>query len=101
VKTKHTAVIFRTFKLEGDPIALFPFEPADCNGWHCMSFQHVGQHGGATPHLVRGRTRRATPKEKASLRASLRRHGYRNLLEYQRFPSNAYQVRRLKAGRMN
>jgi len=43
-------VVFRKFP-EGDVIALFPNEPADRRG-HILSYQHIGQHGGADFSLI-------------------------------------------------
>jgi hypothetical protein len=91
------AVIFRTFLDGGDVVALFPFEPSDQYGHYCQSYQHVGQHGGATPDLMNGKfTTASTPNEIAPLRAELERIGYR-LLEMQRFPRNASAVRKARA----
>lgn len=69
MKPEKTAVIYRTFKDGGaDPvIAMFPLEPADSTGWTCNSYQHVGQHGGCTPHLTHKATRPATRAEVAPL----------------------------------
>ena len=92
--TETTAVIFRTFKSGGDVIALFPFEPSDNYGHHCSSYQRVGQHGGATPDLMRGNyTRPSTPAEICDLACELRGLGYK-LRGLRRFPSNAYAVRK-------
>jgi hypothetical protein len=40
-----TDVIFRKFK-DGDIIALFPYEIDNYHG-DCLSYMHIGQHGGA------------------------------------------------------
>lgn len=90
-----TPVIFRTFRKGGDVIALFPFEPSSCsdNGWTCQSYQHVGQHGGSSPHLMRGGTRPSTRTEIAPLRRELVRIGYK-LKTLKRFPRNAYAMRK-------
>lgn len=45
-----TAVIFRRFE-EGDIIALFPSLPCDDSGL-ITSYQHIGQHSGASPDLI-------------------------------------------------
>lgn len=45
-----TQVVFRKFP-EGDVIALFPNEKADFEG-NIMSYQYLGQHGGACPSLA-------------------------------------------------
>jgi hypothetical protein len=91
--THTTAVIFRTFKDTGDVIALFPFIAATCDGWQCESYMHVGQHGAACPHIMRGITRPATPKELCDLACELRGLGYK-LRGMSRFPRNAYEVRK-------
>ena len=92
-----TAVIYRTFNSGGEVIALFPFEPSDIYGHHCMSYQRVGQHSGATPDLMIGHyTRQATPIEIEPLRNELTRIGY-DLKEMKRFPRNAFEVRKSKA----
>ena len=94
---KTTAVIFRTFKDGGDVIALFPFEPSDIYGHHCLSYQHVGQHGGAAPDLMNGKfTRPSTAQEVCDLACELRGLGY-ELRGLQRFPRNAFQVRQCEA----
>lgn len=92
MKAEKTAVIYRTFKDGGDVIAIFPFIPSDPTGWHCESYQHVGQHGGCTPHLTHAVTRPATRAEIAPLAKELRRIGYK-LRELKRVPRNAYSVR--------
>ncbi len=94
VKTGTTAVIFRAFRKGGEVIALFPFQPSDNSGFFCDSYQHVGQHGGATPDLMRGNaTRPATPNEVRELSAELRRIGY-TLRVLKRFPRNAFARRK-------
>ena len=70
-----TKVIFRTFKDTGEPIALFPEEPADRAGDFCTSYMHTGQHSAASPSLP-GATRPATPEEIAPLKAELESIGY-------------------------
>lgn len=57
-----TKVVFRKWP-KGDIIALFPEVPSDANGWECMSFEHVGQHGGATYDHCVNMTTPATPAE--------------------------------------
>ena len=48
-KDKHkTIVIFRRWRSKPyEVIAFFPEIPDDINGLYCMSYMHVGQHGGA------------------------------------------------------
>ena len=65
-------VHFRFFPA-GDVIALWD-EPADCQG-NISSYQHVGQHGAASPELITS-LRPATEDEKGDLRAELQRIGY-------------------------
>ena len=89
-----TKVIFRKFN-GGDVIALFPQEPATCDGWECMSYMHVGQHGSADPMIVQD-TKAATPKEYAPLVAELLSIGYRLDIR-KKFGSNDYKIRRERA----
>lgn len=72
--TAPTVVVFRKWN-NGDVIALFPHIGHDYH--HCMSYEHVGQHGGADYSGVVMRTRPASPEEYAALAAELRRIGYR------------------------
>ena len=72
--TAPTVVVFRKWN-NGDVIALFPDLPHDRH--HCMSYEHVGQHGGADYSGVVGMTSPASPEEYAALAAELRRIGYR------------------------
>ena len=51
-----TPVIFRVWP-EGDVIAIFPELAYSRDGHLCMSYQHVGQHGGADCELVTKATR--------------------------------------------
>jgi len=71
--TEKTIVVFRKFK-EGDIIALFPAIPNTENT--CLSYLHIGQHGGANySHCIRATTP-ATPAEYDSLRRELEQIGY-------------------------
>jgi hypothetical protein len=72
-----TAVMFRKWpKSEGgDVIALFPEELADLEG-NMNSYQHIGQHGAASPDLIY-HTKKATPAEYADLKEELESIGYR------------------------
>jgi hypothetical protein len=88
-----TIVIYRTFKTGGDTIALFPCEPADSLGENCQSYMHVGQHGAASPAIMRGSTRPATRNEIAPLAKELQRNGY-DLKPMKKFPRNAMAQRR-------
>lgn len=90
--TNQTAVIFRTFH-SGDVIALFPFIPSNRYGHNCESYQHIGQHGGASVALCQVGTRPSTPEEITPLREELTRIGY-NLVELKRMPRNAFEKRK-------
>lgn len=90
-----TTVIFRTFTSGSDVIAIFPLEPWDTHGHHCASYQHIGQHGAASPSLTSVHTRPATPAEIAPLKTELERIGY-DLHVVSRMPRNAAEVRRAK-----
>jgi hypothetical protein len=68
-----TLVKFRLFP-EGDLIALFPNEIADHQG-NIMSYMRIGQHGAASPELVK-ELKRATPKQYKSLYNELVSLGY-------------------------
>lgn len=89
-----TKVIFRKFK-NGEVVALFPQEPATSDGWECMSYMHVGQHGSADPMIVHD-TKVANPKEYAPLVAELLSLGYRLDIRKQ-FARNDYKVRQERA----
>jgi len=65
-------VVFRVFP-EGDVIAIFPDQ--DFARGQVLSYQHLGQHGGASPELVR-ELRPASRKEYAPLLAELKSIGY-------------------------
>lgn len=85
MKTKPTAVIFRTFNKGSDVIALFPYEPGTTDPATGMSYQAVGQHGSASIYLTREGTRPASAREAAPLRQELERFGYK-LRVLQRVP---------------
>jgi hypothetical protein len=69
-----TVVIFRRFKKENDIIALFPYEIE--NGRHCMSYQHIGQHGGADFDVCVKNSVPAKPEEYNDLQKELISIGY-------------------------
>jgi hypothetical protein len=73
VDVEITPTIFRVF--EGEVIALFPTIIADEYG-HCMSYQHVGQHGGANYLHVTENSRPAKPEEYEDLLRELVDIGY-------------------------
>jgi hypothetical protein len=97
--SKPTIVNFKKFKESGEVIALFPYEPADVHGWMCMSYMHVGQHGGAA--LPPAGTVKATPEEYASLARELESLGY-NLQIISKLPCHhvSCEQRRLALKRM-
>ena len=66
-------VIFRVFEPEGDVIALFPGMPEGTG--FINSYQHIGQHGAATPSLIK-ELRPATEEEYLPLLKELRQIGY-------------------------
>lgn len=90
-----TKVIFRKFR-NGEVIALFPQEPATCDGWLCVSYMHVGQHGSADPFIVND-TKPAMPYEYADLYNELKSIGYNDLAVCKRFSRNDYEIRKERA----
>ena len=73
-----TRVVFRRWPKSqgGGIIALFPDIPSDPSGRFCLSYEHVGQHGGADYRGVIGSTRPATPFEYRPLQDELTSIGY-------------------------
>ncbi len=71
--TKPTCVVFRVWP-NGDILALMPFE----EHWpgFCMSYGHIGQHGGADYAGCVRRTKPAKPGQFADLLAELESIGY-------------------------
>ena len=77
-----TPVVFRIWKnkpLKGDVLALFPTIPADAFGALCLSYEHVGQHGGADYFHCVSISHPASPHEALPLLRELRTLGYDNL----------------------
>lgn len=73
-KDRHkTKVCFRL--LEGEPIALFPFEPTG-TGIYINSYRHVGQHGNALPGLIYDLDPVTQAKEIMNLVSELKSIGY-------------------------
>lgn len=71
-------VVFRKWKRSGDIIALFPHEEWIVpNKILVMSYEHIGQHGGADYSLVIKQTVPATEKEYAELKNELENIGYK------------------------
>ena len=50
---EKTKVIFRQWITGCEIIALFPEIPGNITGFHCMSYMKCGQHGAASPNLVK------------------------------------------------
>lgn len=82
LKSEMTHVVFRVFKpqhaingAKDEVIALFPNDPYNNDGL-CMSYQKVGQHGGADYTGMMQQTRKAKPSEYASLKKELEGMGY-------------------------
>ena len=48
-----TKVIFRQWKIGCEIIALFPEIPANRQGYDCQSYMRVGQHGPASPDIIK------------------------------------------------
>ena len=101
----ETIVIFRKWTspeyAKGDVIALFPEDPADEYGRHCMSYEHVGQHGGADYYCVIRQTEPASPDEYKDLYDELTKIGY-NLIVKRRnnrrfFDKRVENAERIKA----
>lgn len=95
-----TPVIFRTWIVEGDTIALFPTIPWDEFGAECASYQHIGQHDAADPDSVIQQTRPATPEETEELMAELLSIGYDDLVIYKRQQLWMWLARRDEAERI-
>ncbi len=90
-------VVFRRWKDTGDIIALFPEIPADNQGWYCVSYEHIGQHGAADYQGVLEHTTSASPQEYARLARELTLLGY-NLQPIRR-ASHRHHQRRLDVAR--
>lgn len=91
--TKETPVkvVFRKWH-GGDVIALFPQIPQDVYGHYCVSYERVGQHGGANYDIV-SQTSPASPDEYADLKTELERIGYA-LAVAQKATAKDHQIRR-------
>ncbi len=70
-----TKVVFRKYP-DGDILALFPEIAADNMGVLCSSYEHIGQHGGASYHLCISRTKPAKKIEYKELKKELEQRGY-------------------------
>lgn len=71
-------VIYRRWKGNngGDIIALFPEIPSDIYGRFCLSYEHVGQHGGADFYGVVQATKPVSLEDAADLFRELEQIGY-------------------------
>ena len=76
IKFNRSELTLTYFKVlpEGDVLALFPYEKWDDNG-NIASYQHVGQHGGASPALLH-ELPPATPEQYKDLYNELLSIGY-------------------------
>lgn len=91
-----TIVVFRRWRAPNHGvIALFPEVPSDPIGRYCASYEHIGQHGGASYDYV-VRASRATAAESdtecASLAAELTSRGY--VLDIRKRHNGGYAARR-------
>jgi len=98
---EKTKVIFRQWKIGCEIIAFFPEIPGDITGSHCMSYMKNGQHGAATPNLVKD-TKPANLEDGAvkKLITELEELGY-NLEIIKRFRYVHQQTRMIKCGKYN
>jgi hypothetical protein len=81
-------VVFRRWPRSqgGRIIALFPEIPSDPAGRFCLSYEHVGQHGGADYQGVIRMTKpiRENSEELENLKEELRGRGYNLKIMYRR-----------------
>lgn len=79
--SEMTVVVFRKWrKGQGEGIiALFPFEAAEQG--HCMSYEHIGQHGGADYEGVIKNTNPANTDEYCELKSELEKIGYKLVIK--------------------
>lgn len=90
-----TVVVYRRFpKKEGnDVIALFPYEPGTDDPGTMSSYQHIGQHGSASMHLVyETRPAKLEEPDVAALHRELESIGYR-LVVRKRIGHDAFRAR--------
>lgn len=96
-KVAQTKVIFRKWpeREGGQILALFPEEPHDHDGYYCVCYERIGQHGAADPQGCVSRTRPAKPAEYASLKRELESAPFHYRLKVmRRISRNALAVRR-------
>lgn len=72
-----TEIIFRKFK-DGEIIAFFPYQYHNIMKGEILSYMHIGQHGGASPELIK-ELEECTPEEYESLLNELKMIGYKNI----------------------
>ncbi len=91
---EKTKVIFRQWKIGCGIIAMFPEIAVDTVGYNCQSFEHVGQHGAASPNIVATDTKPANLDDGAVKRLieELTDRGY-NLEIIKRFRYKHLQIR--------
>ncbi len=91
---EKTKVIFRQWKIGCGIIAMFPELACDTIGYNCESFEHVGQHGAASPNIVTKDTKPANLDDGAVKRLikELTDRGY-NLEIVKRFRYKHQQIR--------
>lgn len=102
MKEPKTQVVFRKWrkKYGSGIIALFPNEIATYSPAHCQSYESIGQHGAADPHVVISKTVPAMTGEAQALKNELTRIGY-NLHSLPRIPRQAMQTRREKIAKLD
>lgn len=91
--SREVKVLFRKYP-EGDVVAIFPELPADNLGWSCMTYQHVGQHGGGVCSGIVENTRPATRADYEALLRELGRIGYSRLRIVKRMTPQMLKARR-------
>ena len=73
--TNKTTVVFRKYRKGGAILALMPYEIND-HKLNVMSYEHVGQHGGANYSHCIAITKPVTPAEYADLKREMEGLGY-------------------------
>lgn len=93
MNNEKTIVIFRKWKSEPKTvIAFFPEIPADISGKQILSYEHIGQHGGADYNHCIAITRPAKKEEYENLKKELEQIGY-NMEVRERLTQAMYQNR--------
>lgn len=84
------------FKIEdGEPLAVFPYEPGTDDPQTLTVYRHVGQHGSAAADYAY-MLAKAKPEQWEPLERELRRRGYTDLKVLSRLP-NFGEARRRRA----